>query len=432
MPAGTLIILIACQGAVPDGYALVADAVSPVTTMEASRAVGAAAFAGITFAADEGQAVDLAALTRTRRCLVRYTLPKSGFRGESRWGYVPRSTYDCEKPDDGEAALAAAKRWARSTTLGHYGAGDVTAPAVEAVHRTATSREALIAEASAWDLDFDVAGCVQGRTARYATRRSQLAAAQCATFSAPAKDAVEMKDALAEAERRARKRIADTPVRQQRSVDAALATTCQAASAGQALTIPGDTDAKADGLPLVWAAQVFTGELLTIYASAPDVDPILLLADGACGRVLEVNDDWRGRSSRVVHRVTADGDVTVIVRAAGGAPTGAVNLTVEVDGTAVLSTKQKADLEAFAGWAGAASDADVATTWRLGVADDLGGACLDEVLYGDAGSGQGRVAASAADDCFSYLEVALKAKKDAAAAQSLAGSLIGGIKGALK
>lgn len=428
----TLSSLLACGGAVPDGYLLVEDALPAAQGVAGAGPAGAKLFAAMTFAADEQPSVDYGAPKKERRCLVKYTLPASGFRGEPTWGHAPNSSYPCDDADAAAAALSAAKTWARAATRAHYGENDLVAPAIEGRVRDATSRQALVAQAEAWDVEFDVAACVAQRSARYTSERLALATARCSSYGRPVRGAVETRDALTLAAQRARKRLADSKVRQLRTPPVPLPEDCQALASTVALAAPGDTTAEAAGTPLAFALQAFDGETVTVYASADGFDPAVMVADTACNRAYAYNDDWRGRSSRAAWRVSEDGDAIVIVRSSGGLPVGTVNLTVEVEGKNVLSTEQRAELEAFAAWAEGASDADVASAWRAGAGADLGGACLDAAVHGDGSLAAAVVGPGAASDCLGYLETVVAARKEAAASQSLAGSLISGIAGALK
>ena len=427
-----ILMLVGCGAPVPDGYLVVDDALPPASSLDAARSAGAEVFTRMTFTASESAAADTAALTKSRRCLVRYTIAKSGFGGQERWGHVPNSTYDCDDATAGATALANAKTWGRSATSAHYVDDDVLVPAIEATRRTAAARQTLLAEAHFWEVDFDLGKCVGSRTARYAEERRALSASQCSTFDDPGRDTVETRDSLTAAATRARKRLVDSKVRQVRPLATPLPEACQAIASEQALAIPGDTTAVASGAPLAFAAQVFSGETVTIYASSNDFDPLLVMADPTCNRILAVNDDWRGRAARVSWRASEDGDVTVVLRSSGGPPAGSAKLTVEVEGASVLSAQQRTDLEAFAGWAEGITDADVAASWRLSAAPELGTSCLDAALYSDSGAAAALTSASAADDCLAYLDGAVKIQKEVAATQSLAGSFVSGVKGLMK
>ncbi len=428
-----IFFVFACSSPTPDGYLEVTGAMDTVSDLSAVRDAGATLFAGIHFAADEALVVDLAALTRTKRCQVKFTLPKGGMlAGEQRWGYAPGSAYDCEKPADAAAALSAATRWARSTTMAHYGAGDLTAPRIETTRRTAESRQALVAEAHVWNVDFDLPACVAARADRYATDLAGLSGAQCSTFSTPVREGVEYRDSLTEAAARARKRVAETPVRQPVTLDPLVASTCQSVVATAAFEVPGDTKDSAAGTPVAYGLHVFAGETLTVFASSKAFDTVLFLYDATCGRILDANDDWRARTSRVVTRINEDADIVVVVRGTGGNQTGEFSLTAEVDGTAVLSPKQKVDIDAFATWAESASDADAAAAWRLSAPPNIASSCLNASLAANRGAALGLVSTDAVDDCAAYLESTVKAQKEAAASQSIAGSLIAGIKSAMK
>ncbi len=424
--------LVACAERAADGYVVVADALALTEAVAGAGPAGAKLFTAMTFAAEEVPAVDAAGPKKDRRCFVKYTLPASGFRGESSWGYAPGSGHACDDAEAATAALRAAKVWARGASRAHYGEYDLLAAALEARGRDAADKQALAAQAEAWDVDFDLESCVVTRTARYTTERASLAAARCAAFEQPVRGSVETRDALTLAAQRARKRLADSAVRQLRTPPVPLPGDCQAVAAAVPLAAPGDTTVEAAGTPVAFALQVFAGETVTVYASATGFDPAVVVSNTGCNGLYAYNDDWRGRSSRASWRVSEDGDAIVIVRSSGGVPVGTANLTVEVEGANVLSTQQRSELETFASWAEGASDAEVAATWRGTASPEFGTACLDAALYGDARIAPALVAPDAADDCLAYLETVVAARKEAAAGQSLAGTLISGVKGALK
>lgn len=423
--------LFACAGPAVDGYGTVAAAVQPVIGVGPAREAGAATFATITFAAHESHAVDLSGMSRQPRCAVRYSLPQGGLMGGGeRWGLAPASTHDCKKPEDQTAAIEAARRWARGATFAAYGSGDVAAPRLETIHRLAQSRQGLVAEASAWDVAFDLPACIESRTDRYAGRQSGVSAARCASFVAPVREATEYRDRLAEAAGNARKKLANSPVRP--AVEFAPAADGIAAVVGSAtLQLPGDTADTASGVPVAYALHLFDGEVLTVYARSDSFDPLLGVYDRRSQRLVAFNDDWRGRSARIVHRATENADLIVVVTSTGGGPSGSFDLTTEVEGGNSISAERRAELEAFAAWGETASDADVADAWRASGSDGYGTACLDSAMSGDADAARALVGATAAEDCLGYLEILVKARKEAAASQSIAGSLIAGLKSAI-